>query len=266
MDFYRAGRPRQGEKRGGARRSYRNAGEQGDSTSVDCSGCGERCTVPFVPSDGRPVYCRECFAKNRPGSGGDRAGRGDQRRPQRRDARPGHADRRSDRPPAGRGYGQPGGSPARGRPGDRHGDARGERRGGRPQRYDRQAERYDRHPERHDRQPERRERSGSSRPPKGRQGDSRFSGGSEKFYRRVREKLFEILGGTACSGCGFRDERALGFARKSDASSFDDVRRGGAASSWEKYISRPDLARSELVVLCLNCSRIRSQTPPTDSE
>jgi CxxC-x17-CxxC domain-containing protein len=29
--------------------------------SVDCAGCGVRTTVPFYPSQGRPVFCRSCF-------------------------------------------------------------------------------------------------------------------------------------------------------------------------------------------------------------
>ena len=31
--------------------------------TVTCSGCGVTTTVPFQPTPGRPVYCRECFAK-----------------------------------------------------------------------------------------------------------------------------------------------------------------------------------------------------------
>jgi CxxC-x17-CxxC domain-containing protein len=26
-----------------------------------CSKCGQPCKVPFKPSDGRPVYCRNCY-------------------------------------------------------------------------------------------------------------------------------------------------------------------------------------------------------------
>lgn len=31
-----------------------------------CSDCGTDCEVPFKPTDGRPVYCNECFQKHRP--------------------------------------------------------------------------------------------------------------------------------------------------------------------------------------------------------
>jgi len=30
-----------------------------------CSECGKECEVPFKPVEGRPVYCRECYAKRR---------------------------------------------------------------------------------------------------------------------------------------------------------------------------------------------------------
>jgi CxxC-x17-CxxC domain-containing protein len=29
--------------------------------SVQCAKCGQQTTVPFYPSQGRPVYCRACF-------------------------------------------------------------------------------------------------------------------------------------------------------------------------------------------------------------
>jgi len=87
--------------------------------------------------------------------------------------------------------------------------------------------------------------------------ESFYSNGSEKFYASLKEKLFEILGGKICSSCGFKDERALGISHMSAENSSDNIRRGGAASSWGKYISEPDLAREELKVLCLNCNEIR---------
>jgi CxxC-x17-CxxC domain-containing protein len=30
-------------------------------TSTNCSQCGRETTVPFRPTQGRPVFCRECF-------------------------------------------------------------------------------------------------------------------------------------------------------------------------------------------------------------
>ena len=33
---------------------------------VDCAKCGNVTTVPFYPSQGRPVYCRSCFIRKNP--------------------------------------------------------------------------------------------------------------------------------------------------------------------------------------------------------
>jgi len=34
-------------------------------TTTRCSQCGKETTVPFKPTQGRPVYCRECFQQRR---------------------------------------------------------------------------------------------------------------------------------------------------------------------------------------------------------
>jgi CxxC-x17-CxxC domain-containing protein len=31
-----------------------------------CADCGKETEVPFKPTQGRPVYCRECFNKHKP--------------------------------------------------------------------------------------------------------------------------------------------------------------------------------------------------------
>jgi len=33
--------------------------------NAKCTSCGKECTVPFKPTAGKPVYCRECFSKHR---------------------------------------------------------------------------------------------------------------------------------------------------------------------------------------------------------
>lgn len=35
-------------------------------TTAVCQQCGRQTTVPFKPTQGRPVYCRECFQQRRP--------------------------------------------------------------------------------------------------------------------------------------------------------------------------------------------------------
>ena len=44
-------------KRQGGRFRRRQRAE----TTTVCSQCGRETTVPFKPTQGRPVYCRECF-------------------------------------------------------------------------------------------------------------------------------------------------------------------------------------------------------------
>ena len=34
-------------------------------TRTSCSQCGKETTVPFKPTQGRPVFCRECFQQKR---------------------------------------------------------------------------------------------------------------------------------------------------------------------------------------------------------
>jgi len=36
--------------------------------AVQCALCGVETTVPFRPTQGRPVYCRDCFLRMRPSS------------------------------------------------------------------------------------------------------------------------------------------------------------------------------------------------------
>lgn len=51
-------------------KSSRSLSSKGESsarvtTSTVCSHCGKETTVPFKPTQGRPVYCRECFEQRR---------------------------------------------------------------------------------------------------------------------------------------------------------------------------------------------------------
>jgi len=50
--------------------------ERREMFSAVCSNCGKDCQVPFRPSNGKPVYCSECFEKMN-------GGRDDSRRPER---------------------------------------------------------------------------------------------------------------------------------------------------------------------------------------
>ena len=50
-----------------AKRSLMLTGQsyQRTETNATCSQCGKQTTVPFKPTQGRPVYCRECFQQRR---------------------------------------------------------------------------------------------------------------------------------------------------------------------------------------------------------
>lgn len=34
--------------------------------TATCADCGKECEVPFRPTQGRPIYCRDCYRRNRP--------------------------------------------------------------------------------------------------------------------------------------------------------------------------------------------------------
>ncbi|MBU1030051.1 MAG: CxxC-x17-CxxC domain-containing protein [Nanoarchaeota archaeon] len=36
-----------------------------DMHKATCSECGQECEVPFKPTEGKPVFCKECFRKKR---------------------------------------------------------------------------------------------------------------------------------------------------------------------------------------------------------
>ena len=54
-----------GHNRGGGQ-----AGAHKVETVAVCSQCGKETTVPFKPTQGRPVFCRECFLQRRSAAAG----------------------------------------------------------------------------------------------------------------------------------------------------------------------------------------------------
>src|SRR5690349_12373827 len=44
---------------------FQQGGRVRVETHAICSQCGKETTVPFRPSQGRPVFCRECFQQRR---------------------------------------------------------------------------------------------------------------------------------------------------------------------------------------------------------
>ena len=86
-----------------------------------------------------------------------------------------------------------------------------------------------------------------------------------KSCKDLCDNLFAVLGGRVCSGCGFKDRRALGIASKYGGVWIDDASES-VKPSWEKYTTNTDLATTELVVLCLNCNRIREPVTRTSKK
>ena len=259
MEFYKA---RYSDKKSGSsskrrfdkeskkeHRSFRNSKydskpERKEMFDVTCDDCGIECKIPFEPKFNKPVYCSRCYEKNEPQKSRRSESRDDKHdRYSRNDSDRNYRDRTNDR------YSRD--------------DSR--------DRYSRDdsRDRYSRDDSR-DRYSRDDDRTYEDKPKRltkfQRKQDKLFSDGSEKFYASIKEKLFEILGGKICSSCGFRDDRALGFAHVYDSEAFDQIRRGGFASSWGKYISDPELARKELRVFCLNCNEIREPPRKTQSE
>src|SRR3989304_989172 len=62
-------------------RSYRNSRDERkpEMHTVTCGDCGDECQIPFEPKFNRPIYCSECFKKNKPRESRDRYSRDERR-------------------------------------------------------------------------------------------------------------------------------------------------------------------------------------------
>ncbi|MBI2629419.1 DNA-directed RNA polymerase [Candidatus Pacearchaeota archaeon] len=58
---------RSGGRSGGFRgnNSFRKPFGPREMHKAVCSECKQECEVPFKPTEGKPVYCRDCFQKHR---------------------------------------------------------------------------------------------------------------------------------------------------------------------------------------------------------
>jgi CxxC-x17-CxxC domain-containing protein len=45
--------------------NFRSTGPR-EMHKATCADCNQETEVPFKPTEGRPVYCRECFQNHRP--------------------------------------------------------------------------------------------------------------------------------------------------------------------------------------------------------
>ena len=69
LDNIRRKKKKMGEFQRGPRRDF-NRGPRRDfgpreMHKATCSECGQECEVPFKPTEGKPVYCKECYRKKR---------------------------------------------------------------------------------------------------------------------------------------------------------------------------------------------------------
>ena len=44
---------------------FRNDSGPREMHKATCAECGKECEVPFKPTKGKPVYCKECYRKKR---------------------------------------------------------------------------------------------------------------------------------------------------------------------------------------------------------
>jgi CxxC-x17-CxxC domain-containing protein len=60
------------DNRGGQNRGFNSGGGfrnnfgPREMHKAVCSECKKECEVPFKPTEGKPVYCKECYAKKNP--------------------------------------------------------------------------------------------------------------------------------------------------------------------------------------------------------
>ena len=50
---------------GGFRKPFRDNFGPREMHKATCSECGKECEVPFKPTEGKPVYCKDCYAKKK---------------------------------------------------------------------------------------------------------------------------------------------------------------------------------------------------------
>ncbi|MDE3074950.1 MAG: zinc-ribbon domain containing protein [Chloroflexota bacterium] len=51
--------------RSGDQQMSSSSSSRREMTTVTCSSCGNTTQVPFKPTEGRPVYCSDCYARER---------------------------------------------------------------------------------------------------------------------------------------------------------------------------------------------------------
>ncbi|MBI2146407.1 DNA-directed RNA polymerase [Candidatus Woesearchaeota archaeon] len=57
---------RDSDRGGGFRGGFQRDFGPREMHKATCSECGAECEVPFKPTEGKPVYCRDCYQKRKP--------------------------------------------------------------------------------------------------------------------------------------------------------------------------------------------------------
>ena len=66
FDDNNSGRPRSSGGGGGFNRKFRFNDQPREMHKATCEECKQECEVPFKPTEGRPVYCKDCYSKRKP--------------------------------------------------------------------------------------------------------------------------------------------------------------------------------------------------------
>lgn len=76
--------------------------------------------------------------------------------------------------------------------------------------------------------------------------------------RKWRLRLLDILGGKKCVSCGYdKDFRALNFDHLRDDGRKDRKIHYNSYGFYRFYSENPEIAKSNLQVLCSNCNTIK---------
>ena len=82
---------RRGPRKNYDRKDFSRRGPPREMHKAVCDKCGNDCEVPFAPTSGKPIFCRDCFKKKDGGGESSRSGNFRDRGPQRSGSRPSYS-------------------------------------------------------------------------------------------------------------------------------------------------------------------------------